>query len=229
LPESWRSAGRLAAPIRSPPAGGRRREPCGVGERNFYSYNSRIMIVRYFLQRLGFLFIIFALIVPAHFAYATPPSIPCYRYSLREIYAVNQNSLPDGVSFVDLGIPYLQNISHQPLVFNIPDEYPYKLVDGKEYFKRTGETQWYEYGYEPPAHSLYELSHLYNEIPPASYSNTTKPEPIAPVLFSLPAQYGERPVTITGTVSYEPVDRDCYTTRGFWAVVFEFFASLKFW
>lgn len=222
---------------------------CG-GKENFYSYNSKVMVARYFLRRLAFLSIIFGLIVPAQFAYATPPTLPCSRYSFEEVYSLDQNSLPAGVSLLEVAISrdgvdknyFLKNSNSKPLVIDLgpPSQNKLKFVDDKAYRKiAESDTEWYEekqVAYAD-AGSLYVLARRNKDIPnPLSFSSDTKPTSIAPVRFSIAAQYNEQPIAIIGTLSYVLVEHDCAAekaavpqTRGFWAAVLGFFVSLKFW
>ena len=202
------------------------------------------MIARYFLQQLAFLFIIFGLIIPAQFAYATPPVVQCYQYGFNEIYSVDKTSLPKDVSFESIPAKagfvnqsFLKNSSSNHLIidFNVAYRDKIKLVDGGVY-RKINDMDWYaETRYFS---SLYALVHINKEIPNANaYNSNEKPQQqIDPVHFSIAAQYNDRPITITGTVSYVLTERDCTAKnsvtprpKGLWNVILEFFASFKFW
>ena len=195
-----------------------------------------------FSQRSGFLFlIIFSLIAPAQFAFATTPTVPCSRYGFLEVYSLDQNNLPVGISLRQDGVTknyFLKNSSPQPLVidFGSKSQHQIRLQNGEAYIEAVdSDVKYYEE--KPIRGSLYDLARLNKEIPnPASFSSNTKPTPMAPVRFSIIAQYNKKPITITGTLSYVLVENDCATekavapqTRSFWAVVLDFFASFKFW
>lgn len=193
------------------------------------------MMAQFFSQRTIAPFIVILFFVPTQFAYATPPSPPCFRYYFVEVYSLDASSLPAGVSLLNMTTGrktyFLKNASPQPLIVQLPGTSQIlKLVNGKNYTRSTVEPGWYEHEYSS---DLYTLARINKKIPhPNSFGSDTQPSPIAPVRFTIAAQYDGQLINITGTLSYVLYEYDCAArkkTSSFWTSVLELFASFKFW
>ncbi len=189
------------------------------------------------------LFLTFSFVALAPFAQAMSIDGNCYRYSYTERYVVDTNTLPPFVTVRKEVSPdgintsyFLYNESSKPLIVQYKGssiQTQLKLADSKAYYKSSYDTDWFEItdtlfseinkssydtgwfkkitdtSYSAISSSLY----YFVDIDSVIFRSNTKPAPLAPVRFSIAAQYNGQPVNITGTLSYILLDRDCSTGK----------------
>lgn len=170
------------------------------------------MIIQSFTRASTYFLLIFSLTVPIQFAGATLLAPVCYRYSYAENYALDESTLPPYVTLqVYGGSSSLNNASSKPLILqhNGASHPEIKLVDSKTYMRWLDTTEWKE-----AAYGIHNFAQFDTEIPFDKIKNSnTRPTPISPIHFVISGQHNGKPVSITGTLSFILVERDCATDK----------------
>lgn len=186
-----------------------------------------------FLSVIGFF-------IAPQLAYASQPAYCISNYG-EPVYALDAETLPTGVSLIHVSSSpgdtnyLIRNIGNTPLVVQAKD-LQRKFVNGRAYYNAYGE--WRE---ENEAYTIHgDLSSLQDILEKfqrktyeSFFASTTKPKP-TPVKFSISATYGEKPIVITGELSFIVHDKYCFNTGGqptpprktFLGILFDFLASL---
>lgn len=180
------------------------------------------------------------------FSTSTPP--PCYKYSYSDKYIVNNETLPEGVSVVEhFGkTPFLINNSQNILLIK-NGGLTIKLIGGLEYGKHNIEgvtTSWVKENQEYSNARIPSLIAVGNSrisnIPNIyTYSSNDQPKNPKPVNFEIHTIYNGEPRTISGTLSYNLIEKDCPINKDnsikqrsnsvLLDKIIKLFSLLKFW
>lgn len=174
----------------------------------------------------------------AETAGATTLAPPCTLYTYLKQYTLDENSLPpDVIVMTDNKTQYLVNKGTKPLVFEIDDSRPtriIKLMNEEVLIQYSGKGEYTTYAGRSAIGAANLRGFMYLKAP-ASYSSNVLRTDLTPIRFPQIAEYDGKAIKITGTISYQMYENDCSTSNAdstkssFWSRILTFLISLKFW